>query len=398
MAWNHKSRIVAMAIAIQTGAGVFNQPNTSTDIVGVASPTNTHEPVTADDPTATGTAWESNRVYLGKTATLGATIPMRGPGGAAPPALNAFVPGRVLQAGGFAEIRKAAANTAVALGGSTSSITLAATESATNNFLLGAPVQHAAFGSGFLQTSMVSSYDGATKIATLAETVTAPTNGTNYTIPAYLSYVLGPLTGAPIYLSVSVWRDKKRYDYRDVAPSSIAINVPVANEANTSFGDITFQAKGLVEAIVDDSTPVVPAAILNVPIAPARGGKFYLDRVKLGHQQVGFTATYTVAGASNQNQAAGQDAYDLISGSRQVSLDLNQMAVSDFDLHGREDAQTYMPLMSTWGLNAGNRFGLMMPNICLDPLSTGDRNGYVSLTGNAYPTDVDKSVALTIWW
>lgn len=301
MAWNHKARIVAMAIAIQSGAGVFVQPNTTTDLIGVASPTNTHDPVTAEDPTATGTAWESNRVYLGKVATLGASLPLRGPGGAAPPASNAWVPGRVLQAGGFSETRKAAANTAVALGGSTSSITLAATESATNNFLLGAPVQHAAFGSGFLTTSMVSAYDGTTKVATLAETVTAPTNGSNYTIPAYLSYVLGPLTGTPIYLSVSIWRDKKRYDYRDVAPSSIALNVPVANEANTSFSDMTFQAKGLVQAIVDDNTPVLPQSILNVPIPPARGGKFFLDRVRLGHQQVSFTATYTVAGASNQN-------------------------------------------------------------------------------------------------
>lgn len=398
MAWNHKSRIVAMAVAIQAGAGVFNQPNTTTDLMGVSSPTNTHEAVTAEDPTATGTAWESNRVYLGKTATIGGTVPLRGPGGAAPPALNEWVPGRWLQAGGFAETRKAAPNTAVALGGTTSTISLAATEPATTNFLLGAPVQHAGFGTGFLSTSLVTAYNGATKVATLGDTVTAPTNGSNYTIPAYLSYVLGALTGDPIYLSVSIWRDKKRYDYRDVTPSSIALNVPVGNEANTSFSDMTFQAKGLVQAVTDDVTPALPTAILATPIPPARGGKFTLDRVKLGHQQVGFTATYTVAGASNQNQAAGQDAYDIVSGSRQVTLDLNQMAVVDFDLHGREDAQTYVPMMSTWGLGAGNRFGLLFPNICLDPFSPGDRNGYVSLTGNAYPTDVDKSVALTIWW
>lgn len=74
------------------------------------------------------------------------------------------------------------------------------------------------------------------------------------------------------------------------------------------------------------------------------------------------------------------------------------MAVTDLDIHGREDNQTSMPLMSTWGLGAGNRFGMMMSNIVIDPVSPGDRNGYVSLTGNAYTNDVDRSVALTIWW
>jgi len=42
--------------------------------------------------------------------------------------------------------------------------------------------------------------------------------------------------------------------------------------------------------------------------------------------------------------------------------------------------------------------GIGAPNICLDPFSPGDRNGYVNLTGNAYTTDIDKSAALTIWW
>lgn len=398
MAWNHRSRVVAVAIAVQAGAGQFLQPNPATDLIAVASATNTHDAITADDPTATGTVWESNRVYFGKTATIGGTIPLRGPGGAQPPALGAWVPGRILAAGGWAEVRKAVANTAVAAGGSTTSIILANTESAVDGFLIGAPVQHAGFGAGFQGTSLVSAYDGATKTALLPETVIAPGNGTNYTIPAYLSYVQGTLSGAPVYLSMSIWRDKKRYDYRDLQPSSIAFNVPVANEANTSFPDMTFQGKALIQAIVDDVAPAVPSSLLGIPVPPARGGKFYLDKVKLGHQQLGFTTNYTVAGASNQNQATGQDNYDILSGNRQVTMDINQMAVADFDFHGREDAQTKMPVLSTWGLAAGNRFGLVLPNVCLDPFSPGDRNGYVSITGNAYVIDVDKAAALTIWW
>jgi hypothetical protein len=400
MAWNHRSRVVAMSIAIQVGAGTFIQPNTTTDIMAVSSPTNTHDAITADDATATGTVWESNRVYLGKTATIGATVPLRGPGGAAPPALNGWTPGRVLQSAGFSEVRKAALNTSAIVAGSTTTVmNLAATESAVDDFLLGAPVQHANVGSGFRATTFITDYNGTTKGATIGETLAvAPVAASSYTIPAYLSYTLGTLALQTIYLSGSIWRDKKRYDYRDFQPASVAFTMPVANEANTSFPDMTFSGKALVQAVVDDFTPVVPIALLNVPVPPCRDGKFYLDRVKLGHQQVTFTINLTVSGASNQNQAAGQDAYDPISGNRAIQLDLNQMAVADFDLTAREDAQTVMPMMSTWGLGAGNRFGFIVPNLVLDPFSPGDRNGYVSLTGNAYTTDVDKSAALTIWW
>jgi hypothetical protein len=400
MAWNHRSRVVAMAVALQATVGVFVQPSSATDLMAVASPTNTAAIISADDNTATGTVWENNRVYLGKQSTLGATIPLRGPGGVAPPASNAWPVGRIMQSAGWAEIRNAAARTvATTAAGTATTLTLAASESSVDDFLLGAPIQHAALGSGFQQTSIIRDYVGSTKTALLAETIgTPPASGTSYTIPMYLSYVLGTLTTPPPVLSISIWRDKKRYDYRDWTPASLAINIPVANEANTGFPDITFSGRGTVVAIVDDVTPTLPSSILQTPVAPARNGKFYLDRVKLGHQSLSFTEAATIAAASNQNQAAGQDGFDIISGTRTTNLDINQMAVADFDLHSREDNQSIIPVMSTWGMGPGNNFGFVQPNIVLNPFSPGDRNGYVSLTGDAITTDVDKSAALTIWY
>ncbi len=399
MAWNHKSRVVAVAIAIQPGPGQFTKPNVNTDLLAVGSVTNTHAIESAEDPTATGTAFESNRVYLGKNATLGGTIPLRGPGGNAPPVATAWVPGRLLQAGGFTEIRKAAASNAVTGASTAMDLVLANTESAADGFLVGAPISVANFGAGNLATTFCTKYVGNTRTATVGEAAGGNiAANTAYTIPAYLSYVLGTLTGDPVYLSVSIWRDKKRYDYRDFQPSSLALNMPVANEANTAFPDLTFQGKALIEAIADDVTPALPSALLQLTPAPVRGGKFFLNRIKLGHQSNSFTINYTVAGASNQNQAVGQDNYDVLSANRQIALDLNQMAVADFDLHAYEDQQTKLPVMSSWGSAPGNRFAFIVPNLCFDPFSPGDRNGYVSLTGNAYITDVDKSAALTIWW
>ena len=144
MAWNHRSRVVAMAIAIQPTAGVFAAPNTTTDLMAVSVPNNSFEAITADDPTATGAIWASPRVFLGKTGTAGATFPMRGPGGVAPPAANVWVPGRVLQSAGWSEVILATPTVAITQAGSTTSlIALAAAESAVDDFLVGAPIQQA---------------------------------------------------------------------------------------------------------------------------------------------------------------------------------------------------------------------------------------------------------------
>jgi len=404
MAWNQRSRVLAMAFAIQVGgSGAFVQPAAATDLLAVANATNTNEPLTADDPTATGAVWDSPPVRLGKRATIGGTVPLRGPGGATPPASGGYVPGRILVAGGWSETRNAAPiNGTLQAGSTTTALSLGAAESAVDDFYLGLPIQQASIGTGFQQTTLIRDYIGSTKSAILAETLGgAPATGAAYTIPMYLAYRLGTLTTGQTYLSCSVWRDKKRYDYRDFAPTSIAFTVPVANDANTSFPDMTFSGNATEQAVVDDITPTNSAAFaaqLQVAVAPARGGKFYLDSVKLGHQSLSFTVATTVGAASNQNQAAGQDGYDILSGSRTIALDLNQMAVADFDLLSRENNQTPVPILSTWGLLAGNRFGLLIPNATLQPFSPGDRNGYVSLTGNANTSDINNSAAFTIWW
>src|SRR3546814_12927208 len=74
----------------------------SSDLIAVGSVTNGEDIIQAEDPTMTGSIWNSARIYLGKTANVGFTLPLRGPGGASPPAAGDWVPGRVFQAGGWA--------------------------------------------------------------------------------------------------------------------------------------------------------------------------------------------------------------------------------------------------------------------------------------------------------
>lgn len=400
MSWNHKSRIVAMAVAIQAVPGVFTTP-TSADIIPVAPPTNGEDLVSTEDPTATGSVWDAPRVYLGKTGNVGATAPLRGPGGGAPFAANAWPLGRVLQASGWAEIRTAAAIAGVTQAGSTTTaIVLAAAASAVDDFYVGMPIQTALIGTGPVKgSSLIVDYNGTSKSAAIGETMGgAPGVAVAYTIPPNVTYQLGTLTTDPPLLSVTVWRDKKRYDYRDVRISQLTIDKPVANEQNQVYPSIEFAMKGLPAGVTDATTPSLTPAQLGA-IAPYRNGKFSLDKIALGHQSARFAINSDVAGASNAHAEFGQDGYEIMRGSREISFDLNQMSVTDFDIDSRVDGQTTISTMSLWGLGAGNRFGFTAPEIVLNPMNNpNDRNGFVNLTGNAAFVGVDKSATLTLWW
>lgn len=400
MAWNHKENVVAIGVAIQAQQGVFVAPGAN-DLIGVSNVGNTRDPITTDDPTQTGTIWKPARIVIGKTGTVNFNFPMRGPGGASPPAANAWPMGRIMRSGGYTEIINATPIAGTLQSGSTTSqLALAAAASAVDGLYVGAPIQMVPIGSGAIRgTSLITAYNGATKAASIADTLaSAPSASTAYTIPAYLSYVLGTLGTAPPFLSISVWRDKRRYDYVDCRMQSITKDIPVGNEYNTGFPSIEVTMKGTPIASPQDTTPALPSSILGVPVPAAKAGKFTFDRVPLGHGGLSWQTGYEVGAPSNQNQEAGIDGHEIMSGDRTLNLDLNQMDVVDFDFETRENAQTIMPVQSLWGGLAGNRFGFLAPGVVMNPLNPGARNGFVSLTGDTFPVAVDKSAALTIWW
>lgn len=402
MSWNHKDKLFAMGVTIQTSAGQFNLPGVN-DLIGVSNPEGGTDMLSTADPTQTGTIWDAPRIYLGETGTGGGTIPLRGPGGVAPPAANAWPVGRIMQACGFAEVIKAAAGAATALqaGSSTTQLVLANTESSLDDIFIGVPVRQANVGTGFRATTMVRDYVGSTRTALLAETLgVAPNAGDTYLMPMSMTYLLGTLTSAPPLLSISVWRDRRRFDFVDCTITSWSIDIPVSNEANQAFPSIQFAFKGtpVDEDGTVKTTPALPTSVLGVPVPPAKGGKFYLDKIKLGHASIKLSLALTTGAASDQNADAGQDANEILSGSRTLEMDLNQSDVADIDLRARVKNQTKVPILSTWGGGNGNCLGLMIQNIVLDPFKPGSRNGYVSATGNGTPTDVDKSLAFAVWW
>jgi hypothetical protein len=390
----HRENILTFGVTIQPTPGTFNAPGAG-DYIPVSTPDNGFDPITADDDTLTGTIWAAPRQFLGSRGRAGATARLRGPGGSVVPAAGAWPLGRILMAAGFSEVRTAAAITAtVQANAVTDSIKLEAGASAVDDFYKGMPISHAGIGTGIRAFSMIREYVGATKVAQLMETLGAAINAGDYTIPPSLTYLLSTGTSIPL-LSCSVWRHKKRYDYRDCALSNFAINIPVSNDQNKESPSIEFSMVGDDHAEADEDAPALPSSILTPP-PPAKAGKFALAGVKIGHQSLRLEFGLETGAPPNQNFDEGQESYEVLSGTRTIALDVNQQLATSLDIRSLWKNQTQIPVLSVWGLGSGNKFVAGVSQAVLDPLSPNGRNGFVGVQGNAVPTDLDKAIALAV--
>lgn len=390
----HKERITSFGVALQPTPGTFVQPGVN-DLIPISSPDNGNDPITADDDTLTGSLWGSNRQFLGKRGRAGATARLRGPGGATPPAANAWPLGRILQAAGFTEQRNATPITGTASANAvTDQIALAAAASAVDDAYKGWPIAHAGLGTGMRAYSMIRDYVGATKMAYLSEDASAAINSGSYTLPAGLFYTLSTGLAIPL-LSCSVWRHKKRYDYRDCALSSFAINIPVSNDQQTDSPSVEFSMMGVPITPVDQDALAVPDSAMTPP-PPAKAGKFSIAKKLIGHQTLRLEFGLETGAPPNQNFDQGQESYEIMSGSRTVTLDLNQQLEATLSFDTLVDNQTPVPIQSIFGLGVGNRFGIGVPEALLNPLSPTGRNGFVGVTGDAVPNDVDKSINIAL--
>lgn len=393
----HLSKKTIIGIRKQVAPGAFLLPGL-TDLIAVSQPGNEAQPITAEDPTLTGSVWTRPPAYLGATASIPFTYSVRGPGPGGLTADN-WVFGRVLQAMGFAEIVTAAAITGTAQANADqSAIVLAAGSSAVDDFYLGMPIQHSGLGAatGFKDYAAIYDYDGATKKALIADTATSAIAAGTYTIPPHLLYLLGTGANLPL-LSVSVWRDQLRYDYFDCTVASLARAIPVANQQNTELPTLTATLVGreVNQEPVADPAPT-PSDTLLLPPPPAKNGKFTFNKARIGHANLGIDFSNETGYQPNQNNFDGQEAAELLSGTRSVTLDINQ-SDRPATLRALRENQTSIPIASIYGLGVGNRFVDLLPSVVLHPFSPTDRNGFIGLQGNAYQDKVDKSVALAIF-
>lgn len=381
----------SLAIKAQSAPGTYAAP-TSADALPVANLSWRPNTIQTDNPEYTGSIHRNGPIILGASYDVTFDLLLRGPGGDAPPAADAFIMGRVLRALGFTEnvVSAAIPPAAEALGGGSTTTTavLGATAVGTLDLYKGLAVLLASEGAAPTGFVMIRSYSAA-KAAGLAQTLAGGPTG-NYQIPKQLAYTLSS-TGTPPVLSLAVWQGSRRYNFVDMAPSSARLTFPTTAPGNTDYPKLSVTFSGDAYSDLAEAAPVV-SSTLAVP--PFKGGKLHIAGLAMGGSSISLDLGIKSAFPPNPNKTNGFDPAQLTETRRALSLMLNQQAKSYFDFLAAAAAQTSYPIQALYGLAAGNHVGFVATDARFNFPETQAGGEFFTTQGDAYVDGAEKTVAL----
>lgn len=358
-----KSNNTAIAVVIQPVRDTFTAPNSTTDLLALVSNCRLQQDgITIADDSYTGSIFQNADAIAGKRVTLTFTLKIKPP--SAMPAANAFVPGRLLQAAKFTELRNTAAipaaPEALGVGVDAKTATLGTTASTTVDMYKGYPIK---IGAGPYKTAMsaIRSYD-ASKHAVLMEDWGATPTG-NYQIPTFLMYSRDTSSADPAILSLKLWISGHRYDLVNCGVTGLREVVPTSTKDQAAFPTYEFT---LDCTILDDAEEATPSIAAVGPPPLAKDGKEWLNYVKQGVSNATFDLGLTAENPPNMNQPDGTDAPELSGGSARASLTKQKYLPSVIDVQALADAQTYVPYFKQWGNSAWNMVQITVPDARLN--------------------------------
>jgi hypothetical protein len=384
------AQMVALALTVQSAAGTYNAPS-SADCYPVANLRPTFDGITADNPEYLGTVHRPGATVFGKTVTLTFNIMLRPPGGSAPPAAGAFIPGRVLRAAGFTENVVAAAipASAEALGAATTSnVTLGDGAAATANLYKGLVANLEANGTIPRSYTALRSY-GADKVAKVPEVFGSPPTG-NYQIPPQLAYQLSSSASTTL-LSASFWLGSRRYNCVDMTVSGLRFTFPAATREGVDFPVMEVTITGDLYSDADEAAPTLTPL---GAIPTFKDGDFWVAGKPLGGSSFSVDMGLRVGYPPNPNKVSGNDAPQITQTTRTVSLTLNQQLKATIDLIALADAQSYHAVWAQYGYVAGAIVSFLVTDARFNYQSPDPGGDFVTTTGEMLIDGSDKVINL----
>ena len=386
----------SLAIKAQSAPATYAAP-TSADAIPVANLSWRPTPIQSDNPEYRGSIHRPGPIVLGASYDVTFDILLRGPGGASPPAADAFIPGRVLRALGFTENVVSAAIPAAAealtAGGTTTTANLGVSAVATDDLYTGLAIQLASLGTIGQPASlaMIRDYIGTGKVAHIAQTAGGAYSG-NYQIPKQLAYTLAA-TGTPPVLSFSLWQGNRRYNFLDMAPSSARLSFPTASRGGGSdYPRLSCTFSGDAQSDLDEAAPVVTS---SVAIPPFKGGKQHVSGLAMGGSSISLDLGTRVGFPPNPNKTSGSDPAQLTETRRTLTLDLNQVSKSFLDLQALAAAQAEHAIQLLYGLASGNYVGFVATHARLNYPEAQAGGDFFTTRGDAYVDGAEKTIGLT---
>ena len=301
-----------------------------------------------------------------------------------------FLPGRILRAAGFAEVRSATALIAAeAIGAATStSVTLGSSATGTSDLYTGYPLILSDQGSGAEGIAAITAYNSS-KVASVAETFSS-TPAANYSIPAFLGYQLDA-DAAQLALTFDYWLDKKRYQGENFAVSALSINWFTSSRDNAQVCIMSVGLTGDISSTdeVDEAAPAVPSAG-NPPVF--NDADMWLAGYAVGGSSFTFDMGISVVYAPNPNRTSGNEPAVITETRRSVALNLNEMLIATADLNAFAAAQSSKSFWAQMGSTTGNTISVVVPAGRLEPRTPDPSGQFVNTSGNLLIDATDKSI------
>lgn len=283
--------------------------------------------------------------------------------------------GPLLRACGMQETLLAAAVTGSAQAGSTTTVTLAAGSSTTDNVYNGADIAITS-GTGSGQTRNIIAYNGTTKVATVDKAfATAPAAASGYSIGANATYL--PVSTA--FESITMYYNQNGVRHKALGCRGTVSFDMSANNRPT----MKFQFTGIYGGIADASeTGVVftgwqvPVAVNSTNSAALVAGKLS-DGTATGIQLASFSLD--LGNAIKHRMLVGSENVVLTDRQSQGSVSIEATTVTFNDWWSQVRSSTKNPFYIENGTAAGNTVSIFMPNAQLiDPKYT-DSDGIVQI-------------------
>jgi hypothetical protein len=288
--------------------------------------------------------------------------------------------GPLLRACGFSEALLAAALTGTAQAGSTNTITLAASgTSSTDDAYIGMGIAITG-GTGSGQSSVITDYNGTTKIATVLNAWTTPPSGTStYSIGANAAYrpVSTAFESVTIYFNVDGVLHKMTGARGSVSVSVKVKDIPV----------LKFNFTGLYNAVTDAAAPTpvytafqTPLTVSNVNTTPFLLGGFAAVMSELSVDVSNQIVHRTLVGGSEQVLITDRQAQG------NITVEATTVAAKDWWTLAKN--ATLSSLDVVHGTASGNKVRVTSPNVQLTKPTYQDMDGVAMLAmgANFVPT------------
>lgn len=297
--------------------------------------------------------------------------------------------GPLLRGCGFSQTLTASAVTGSATAGTTTTITLEAGASATDDSYTGASITVSG------DTRIIIGYVGATKVATVHKAFTsAPTNGTAYTITANATYtpISTGFESLTIYYNVNGVRHKLTGAKGSVSFTMNALERP----------SMKFTFTGMYNAVADasEATPVytgfqIPKTIGTDNTVASIAGKL-TDGSATGVQLQSWSLD--MANAVKHRQLVGAESVILTdrAPAGSISMEATTVAFKDWFSYVRNSSTDIFFIEN--GVDAGNRVNIFCPKLQLAQPSYADSDGIAMFNANiiALPNVANDEVRIVV--